>query len=191
MKVTKKILGFIGSLAIVASFAAPAFASGGTGSPSLTCERVTDAGGSTQCVYSIGASPESDGDEIYLYQNDDCSGSVRTASNISGTETVNNPGGLFDSGNQFDTYSAKNNDNFAGCIIFNFPTTFQISTMFSAATMETTATTAVTQVGPYVLAIFGILIIVGIAMAILKKATRGVIGSIDGKGDRKGRKRDR
>jgi len=47
--------------------------------------------------------------------------------------------------------------------------------IYTSAELETAATTAATQVGPYVLALFGILLVVGIAMALLGKAKRGVV----------------
>jgi len=47
--------------------------------------------------------------------------------------------------------------------------------IYSSSDLETAATAAVTQVGPYVLALFGILLVVGIAMALLGKAKRGVV----------------
>jgi len=50
-----------------------------------------------------------------------------------------------------------------------------LNDIYTSASLETAATTAVTQVGPYVLALFGILLVVGIAMALLGKAKRGVV----------------
>jgi len=50
-----------------------------------------------------------------------------------------------------------------------------LNDIYTSAELETAATTAVTQVGPYVLALFGILLIVGVAMALLGKAKRGVV----------------
>lgn len=50
-----------------------------------------------------------------------------------------------------------------------------LADIYSSSDLETATSTAVTQVGPYVLALFGILLVVGIAMALLGKAKRGVV----------------
>jgi len=50
-----------------------------------------------------------------------------------------------------------------------------ISDLYASADLETASTTVITEVGPYVLAVLGILLVVGIGMALVGKLRRGIV----------------
>jgi len=175
----KKIGASAAALVASLAFAAPVFAA------TLTCTPSSGAADPTLNCSFNGDMPDDASDVVDMYATADCSGSPFT-----------DPGGLcttdgvgadcdntsFEPGfTETTTYSAKTT---AGTCSNSQTYTveaggFTLGGIFDSADMETAATTAITQVGPYVLAVFGILMIIGIAMALIKQAELKAIKAMD------------
>lgn len=205
--ITKKIVGSIGALALMLSMAAPAFADTLTvdiGSGQTFTPTNSNAGDGLTLITGLDAT-DNDGGVHGCFISSDNGASVATngecTTNIHVTDTAvrfvgPTPAGTYklciNVGNT--TGGPTPGDAVCSTTTFSIATPggggFTISSMFTSSDFETTATTVATQVTPYVLAIFGILLIVGIAMALLKKGQRGIIGTFSGK-EKKTSRRER
>jgi len=165
---------FGASVAVVATFAfaAPVFAAG-----TLTCTPSTGPSGTG--VVCHGNSGFTIGET--------CDLKVDTGTGYTTVDTTTADGGGWcfkdpDEGNWMATASgtlkvtgSTSGDTNTQTFTMDAPAGFTLAGIFDSGDMETAATTAITQVGPYALAVFGILMVVGIAMALLKRAQRKIL----------------
>lgn len=166
----KKIGASAGALALSLAFAAPVLAAG-----TLSCAPSSGLPSTAiNCTVAGAAATKA----ITVYETGDCTGATYGGSITGDTTTDGSGAATFSLASGFAstaTYSALIDSACTNSQTYTVNTATTIAGMFSYSDMETGATTAIAQVGPWVLAVFGILLITGIAMALIKRTQRQIL----------------